>query len=78
MALFNVGRAIGGFAKRGLEHNDEARKNLQDMVKASVATLTTDAIEQRKARKTIKSNYVKTANNLKALKLHMVMPHLLR
>jgi hypothetical protein len=69
MALFNVGRAIGGFAKRGLEHNDEARKNLQDMVKASVATLTTDAIEQRKARKTIKSNYVKTANNLKALKL---------
>lgn len=69
MALFNLGRAIGGFAKRGLEHNDEARKNMQDMVKASVATLTTDAIEQRKARRAIKSNYVKTANNLKALNL---------
>ena len=47
MAMFNLGSTLGGFAKRGLEHNDEARKNMQDMVKASVATLTTDAIEQR-------------------------------
>ena len=69
MALFNVGRVIGGFAKRGLEHNDEARKNLQDMVKASVATLTTDAIEQRKARKAIKNGYTKTATQLKSLGL---------
>ncbi len=70
MAMFNLGSALGGFAKRGLEHNDEARKNMQDMVKASVATLTTDAIEQRKARKTIKNTYTKTATQLKALGLN--------
>ena len=69
----NLGRALlsgaGGFAKRGLQHNDEARKNLNDIVQKSVAVITTDAMEQRKAHKASKAEYKKTASALQSLGL---------
>jgi hypothetical protein len=68
-----LGRALlsaaGGFAKRGLQHNDEARKNLNDIVQKSVAVITTDAMEQRKAHKATKEEYKKTATALHSLGL---------
>lgn len=68
-----LGRAFlsgaGGFAKRGLQHNDEARKNLNDIVQKSVAVITTDAMEQRKAHKATKEEYKKTASALQSLGL---------
>lgn len=62
---FRLASGLAGFAKRGMQFNDEQRQLLNENIKSSVALVTTDIMEQRKARKATKLAYMKTANALK-------------
>jgi hypothetical protein len=67
---FSIAAGLAGFAKRGMQFNDEQRQLTNDNIKTAVNLVATDALEQRKARKTLKANYKTTAQSLDSLGLN--------
>ena len=61
---------LAGFSKRGMQFNDEQRQLTNDNIKTAVNLVATDALEQRRARKTLKAQYVDTAQKLDSLGLN--------
>ena len=70
---FNLGRAIGGFAKRGMQYNDEQRQLTNDAIVKAVGVAAADTMEQHKARRAAKAKYVSGATKLKGMGLSDAM-----
>lgn len=70
---FNLGRAIGGFAKRGMQYNDEQRQLTNDAIVKAVGVAAADTMEQHKARRAAKAKYVTGATKLKGMGLSDAM-----
>ena len=66
---FSLGGAIAGFAKRGLQYNDEQRKLTNDAIVKAVGVAAADTMEQHKARRALKNEYVSGATKLKGMGL---------
>ena len=67
---FSIAAGLAGFAKRGMQFNDEQRQLTNENIKTAVNLVATDALEQRRARKTLKAQYVDTATKLDSLGLN--------
>lgn len=66
---FSLGGIVSGFAKRGMEHNDEQRKLTNDAIVRAVSVAASDTMEQHKARRAAKSKYISGATKLKGMGL---------
>jgi len=66
---FSLGGIASGFAKRGMEHNDEQRKLTNDAIVRAVSVAASDTMEQHKARRAAKSKYISGATKLKGMGL---------
>jgi len=67
---FSIAAGLAGFSKRGMQFNDEQRQLTNDNIKTAVNLVATDALEQRRARKTVRTQYVDTAEKLSSLGLN--------
>ncbi len=67
---FSIAAGLAGFSKRGMQFNDEQRQLTNDNIKTAVNLVATDALEQRRARKTVRTQYVDTATKLSSLGLN--------
>ena len=70
---FNLGRAIGGFAKRGMQYNDEQRQLTNDAIVKAVGVAAADTMEQHKARRAAKAKYVTGATKSQGMGLSDAM-----
>ena len=66
---FSLGSAVAGFAKRGLQYNDEQRKLTNDAIVKAVGVAAADTMEQHKARRALMQEYKDGAANLKGMGL---------
>jgi len=66
---FSLGSAVAGFAKRGLQYNDEQRKLTNDAIVKAVGVAAADTMEQHKARRALRNEYVTGATKLKGMGL---------
>lgn len=66
---FSLAAGLAGFAKRGMQFNDEQRELTNENIKTAVNLVATDALEQRRARKTLKGQYRQTATALDSMGL---------
>ena len=64
---FSIAAGLAGFAKRGMQFNDEQRQLTNENIKAAVNLTATDALAQRAARKKIKTDYRNTATQMKSM-----------
>ena len=64
---FSIAAGLAGFAKRGMQFNDEQRELTNENIKAAVNLTATDALAQRAARKKIKTDYRNTATQMKSM-----------
>ena len=67
---FSIAAGLAGFSKRGMQFNDEQRQLTNDNIKTAVNLVATGALEQRRARKTVRTQYVDTATKLSSLGLN--------
>ena len=63
---FSIAAGLAGFAKRGMQFNDEQRQLTNENIKAAVNLTATDAA-QRAARKKIKTDYRNTATQMQSM-----------
>ena len=64
---FSIAAGLAGFAKRGMQFNDEQRQLTNENIKQAVSLTATDALAQRAARKKIKTEYVDTATKMSSM-----------
>ena len=64
---FSIAAGLAGFAKRGMQFNDEQRQLTNENIKAAVNLTATDALAQRAARKKIKTDYRNTATQMQSM-----------
>ena len=64
---FSIAAGLAGFAKRGMQFNDEQRQLTNENIKAAVNLTATDALAQRAARKKIKTDYRNNATSMKSM-----------
>ena len=69
---FSIAAGLAGFAKRGMQFNDEQRQLTNENIKAAVNLTATDALAQRAARKKIKTDYRNTATQMKSMGMNEV------
>lgn len=69
---FSIAAGLAGFAKRGMQFNDEQRQLTNENIKAAVNLTATDALAQRAARKKIKTDYRNTATSMKSMGMNDV------
>lgn len=69
---FSIAAGLAGFAKRGMQFNDEQRQLTNENIKAAVNLTATDALAQRAARKKIKTEYRNTATSMKSMGMNDV------
>jgi len=64
---FSIAAGLAGFAKRGMQFNNEQRQLTNENIKAAVNLTATDALAQRAARQKIKTDYRNTATSMKSM-----------
>ena len=69
---FSIAAGLAGFAKRGMQFNDEQRQLTNENIKAAVNLTATDALAQRAARKKIKTDYRNNATSMKSMGMNDV------
>lgn len=69
---FSIAAGLAGFAKRGMQFNDEQRQMTNENIKQAVNLVATDALTQRAARKKIKNEYIQTAESMKSMGMNDV------
>lgn len=69
---FSIAAGLAGFAKRGMQFNDEQRQLTNENIKTAVNLTATDALAQRAARKKIKTEYVDTATKMNSMGMNEV------
>ena len=69
---FTLAAGLAGFAKRGMQFNDEQRQLTNENIKTAVNLTATDALAQRAARKKIKTEYIDTATKMDSMGMNEV------